>query len=131
MILLDTHAWVWFVGDPSRLSKSARKAVDGALEAGELAVSSMSVWEVAMLVKKGRLKLTLEAGAWVARCEAMPFLKFLPVSNAIAMQSVELPPPLHADPADRIIVATALQHRLALITKDRRLRDYEPVRTIW
>ena len=131
MILLDTHAWVWFVSDPSQLSKAARKAVDGALEAGELAVSSMSVWEVAMLVEKGRLKLSMDAGAWVARSEAMPFLRFLPVTNAIALRSVELPPPLHSDPADGIIVATALQHRLPLVTKDRRLRAYEPVRTIW
>lgn len=131
MTLLDTHAWVWFVGDPSRLSKRARQAVDGALEAGQLAVSSMSVWELAMLVKKGRLKLSMDVGAWVARSEAMPFLTFLPVTNAIALRSMELPPPLHADPADRLIVATALDLRVPLVTKDRRLRDYEPVRTVW
>jgi len=131
MVLLDTHAWVWLVSDPESLSKRARKAVDAALEAGELAVSSISVWEVATLVAKERLRLTMDVGVWVARSEAMPFLRFLPVTNSIALKSVELPPPLHADPADRIIVATALQHRLPLVTKDRRLRDYELVRTIW
>lgn len=131
MILLDTHAWVWWVGAPERLSASATRAVDAAMKAGEVCVSSISVWEVHMLVARGRLILKMDAGEWVSRSEALPFLRFVPVDNRIAERSVHLPPPMHEDPADRIIVATALTLGAELVTRDRRLLAYPPVRTAW
>lgn len=131
MIVLDTHIWVWWIGEPARLSRRAREAIEASLADSSICVSSISCWEVAMLVKKGRLELTVAPEDWIARCEALPFLRFVPVDNHIAARSVALPAPLHEDPADRIIVATALSLGAVLATKDTRLRRYRPVRSVW
>ena len=131
MIVLDTHALIWWLGEPERLSKRARSVVDEAAQEKRLLVSSISAWEAAMLVSKGRLSLRLPFADWLRQAEALPFLSFVPVDNAIAVRSVELPSPLHPDPADRIIVATALQLGARLVTRDQKLRQYEPVRTVW
>ena len=131
MILLDTHVWVWWVSDPSRLSARARRAVDRAAGDEQVYVSCISTWEVALLVARRRLVLTMDVGDWVARSEALPFLHFVPVDNAIALRSASLPGSLHADPADRIIVATALLLGGPLATRDRRLRTYPHVKTVW
>lgn len=131
MIVLDTHAWVWWVAAPDLLSSRAREAVEEARHQGELFVSSFSVWEVTMLVKRGRLRLTSDLSDWLARSEALPFLTFVPVDNHVARRSVELPPPLHADPADRLIVATTLVLGARLVTKDRHLLDYPGVGSVW
>ena len=131
MILLDTHAWVWFVNDPSQLSRPARKAAEAARAAGSTVVSSISSWEVAMLAASGRLKLTIDVRDWIAKCEALPFFNFVPVDNAIFVRSVLLPGPLHADPADRVIIATALMRDIPIVTKDRKIRDYPRIQSIW
>lgn len=107
MIVLDTHAWVWWISAPERLSRRGREAIDGSMGDASVCVSAISCWEVALLVKKGRLELTMDPSDWISRCEALPFLRFVPVDNHIALRSVQLPAPLHEDPADRIIVATA------------------------
>ena len=131
MIVLDTHSWVWWASDADGLSKPARTAIDAAVAEGRGLVSSISVWEVAMLVTRGRLKLTMAVDDWVAQAERIPGLRFVPVNNAIALRSVQLPGRLHDDPADRIIIATALGHGAAVVTKDERIRRYEHVRAIW
>lgn len=131
MILLDTHVWVWWLGDARRLSKAARAAIAGALDGDRLYVSSISAWEVGLLVARGRLKLTMEVGDWIAKAESLPFLAFVPVDNQIALESTRLPPPLHADPADRMIVATALRLGATLVTSDGKLARYPHVRTVW
>ncbi len=130
MIVLDTHAWVWWVAGDSQLSATASREIDHAMGAGRLYVSSISAWEVALLVRRGRLELTMEVGDWIARSEALPFLGFVPVDNRIAQRSVELTG-LHDDPADRIIVATALSLGARLATRDRRLRAFDGVQTVW
>ena len=131
MIVLDTHALLWWVNDPATLSKPAKKAIDTAVKSRSVYVSCISSWEIAMLVERGRLKLTLDVRDWVCRCEALPFLTFVAVSNTIAIESVRLPDFPHADPADRIIAATALSLGAALVTKDDKLRNYPHVKTIW
>jgi PIN domain nuclease of toxin-antitoxin system len=131
MILLDTHAWIWFISNPEYLSKRADKAVKGAVKDKSILISSISAWELALLVKKKRLKLTLEVTDWIAKSESLPFIQFLPVTNSIAVKSVNLPLPLHPDPADRIIIATALSVGAPLVTKDEKLLGYSPVKTIW
>ena len=83
------------------------------------------------MVRKGRLELKEEVRTWIARAEALPFFRFVPVDNAIALLSVELPHPLHPDPADRIIVATALRLQCPLVTKDRQLHEYPDIEVIW
>ena len=90
MLLLDTPVLVRWIGEPDSLSAPARDAIRAALEAGEtLYVSSISVWEIALLVAKERLRLAIEVGEWIARAEAIPFLTFLPVDNQIALRSVD------------------------------------------
>lgn len=84
-----------------------------------------------MLVERGRLRLAVDVRDWLYRCEALPFLTFVPVSNAIAVESVRLPDFPHADPADRIIAATALSLGAALVTKDDKLRSYPHLKTVW
>ncbi len=131
MILLDTHAWVWFVSNPELLSKQARKAVDAAMEEKGIFISCISAWEVALLVAKKRLSLTLEVTDWIAKSERLPFFQFLPVDNSVAVKSVNLPQPLHSDPADRIIIATAITMAAPVVTKDEKLLNYPHVKTIW
>lgn len=131
MILLDTHVWVWWLGIPEQLTVRARERIDAAVEAGRVLVSAISAWEVALLVKKGRLELSMEVEPWLDRCEALPFLEFVPVDPRIAMRSVQLPEPLHDDPADRIIVATALALGTRLVTRDTKLHAYPGIETIW
>jgi PIN domain nuclease of toxin-antitoxin system len=94
-------------------------------------VSCISSWEIALLVERGRLRLALDVRDWLCRCEALPFLTFVTLNNAIAVESVRLPDFPHADPANRIIAATALSLGAALVTKDNKLRNYPHVKTIW
>ncbi len=131
MIVLDTHAWIWFTSKPENLSKKAKKAVEAAVKGKSVLISSISVWEVALLVKKKRLTLSMDVTDWIAKSENLPFIQFIPVSNSIAVKSVNLPQPLHDDPADRIIIATALSTGASIVTKDKKISDYSHVKTIW
>lgn len=77
------------------------------MEGGEAVVSSISVWEIGMLFRKGRIEFAVSTAAWVQDVEKTPGLRFLPVENRIALLSQNLPGELHSDPVDRIIVALA------------------------
>lgn len=132
MIALDTHAWVWWVSDPDRIPPKARRRLERTVESGQsLLISSISVWEVAMLVDRGRLALTLDVKEWIAASERLPCFEFVPVDNAIALRAVLLPGFAHQDPADRIIVATALGAGATLVTGDTRLTAYGRLKTVW
>lgn len=84
-----------------------------------------------MLVEHGRLELTMPLDDWLARSEALQYVTFVPIDNAIALRSVRLGVPFHPDPADRIIVATAQSLGASLVTKDRRIRTSRAVAAIW
>jgi PIN domain nuclease of toxin-antitoxin system len=131
MIILDTHAWIWLVNDPRLLSPSARRAAERAISRNAIYISSISVWEVALLSASGRIKLTMDVHDWIAGSEALPFFNFVPVDNAISLRSVSLPGPLHNDPADRIIIATAIIKGMPVVTKDEKIRKYSKVKSIW
>lgn len=131
MIVLDTHVLVWFVSSPDNLSRSAQKRINEEIKKNEILISSISVWEIFMLIKKERIKLSMHPATWLEKVESLPFIQFVPVDNRIASQSVNLPEPLHNDPADRIIVATALNHGATLITSDRRILRYPHVQSLW
>ncbi|UCC73737.1 MAG: type II toxin-antitoxin system VapC family toxin [Gemmatimonadota bacterium] len=131
MIVLDTHVWVWWVSGVGELSPRAGELIAEAVIDRALHVSCISAWEVAMLVRRGRLVLTMGVEDWVARSEALPFLRFVPVDNRIALGAVRLPEPLHRDPADRIILSTAQTLGATLVTRDERLWDYPHVETAW
>jgi PIN domain nuclease of toxin-antitoxin system len=131
MIALDTHAWVWWVSTPHLLSPQARTLIDRAIVEKKIYISSISVWEVALLVLKGRLTLSLDVGDWIRTCETLPFIQFVPVSNTIALKAVRLPGAAPPDPVDRIIIATSIVLDLVLVTKDKKIRGYAPVKTVW
>jgi len=132
VILVDTHALVWWVSDPKRIPTKARRVLDAAVKAREsVAVSSISIWEIAMLVARKRLEFTIDAESWITAVEALPFFTFIPLDNRIAVRSVELDGFPNRDPADRIIVATALGLGATVVTADSRLRGYKALATIW
>ncbi len=131
MIILDTHVWLWWISNPDNLSEKAAEVIDEAISARGVLISSISSWEVAMLVSKGRLELALEIEDLVMKTEALPFVNFVPVDNRIALKSVSLSRSIHADPADRIIMATSLVNNALLITKDEKILSYSEVRTLW
>jgi len=131
VIVLDTHVWVWWVSGVESLSPKARRLIRAAREQKAVYLSSISVWEVAQLTARGRLRLTMDVVDWVAKSEVLPFVHFIPVDNVIALKSVQLPGTLHQDPADRMIIATALTLGFPLVTRDEKIARYPHVQTIW
>jgi PIN domain nuclease of toxin-antitoxin system len=130
MIVMDTHAWLWWLSGDDDLSPAARDAIGRGLDGGILGVSAISVWEAALLVQKGRLLLAIPIDEIVAHCERLPGFQFLPVTPRIALASVALGLP-HPDPADRLIAATTLAHGATLVTRDDRLRRLSAPPTLW
>jgi PIN domain nuclease of toxin-antitoxin system len=131
VILLDTHALIWWVADPKRIPGKAARAIGAALKKEEmLGVSSITMWEIALLGRLGRLKLSIEVDVWLSKVEALPFLAFFPVDNRISRRAALLDLATH-DPADRIIVATAVEEGALLVTGDEHMHAYGRVRTIW
>ncbi len=131
MIVVDTHALVWWVSGDTALSVSARSAIEQALSDGKLIVSAMTAWEIAMLAKTGRLVLSMDTRQWLDTVAAIEGLRIWPVDMDIALKSVGLPDPFHKDPADRMIVATARALAAPLVTRDEKIRAYPHVRTLW
>ncbi len=128
MIIADTHSWIWWISSPSRLSVRARRALESEPEIG---VSAISCWELAMLVTKRRLGLDRDVLVWIKQSLARPRVNLLPLSPEVAVAAASLVGEFDGDPADRIIAATALRHRAQLVTKDRRMRNYKKLRTVW
>jgi PIN domain nuclease of toxin-antitoxin system len=130
VIVLDTHALVWWLGR-GPLSGTAREAISRHAARRAVYASSISTWEIAMLAAAGRLELTIDVADWITRAEAVDSLHFVPLDNRIALASTRLPAPLHRDPADRIIIATARSLEAPLVTRDARLASYPHVETVW
>lgn len=128
MIVADTHAWVWWVGARKLLSRPALRALDAEESIG---VCAISCWEVAMLVAKGRLELDRDVANWIAQALALPTVQLLELTPEVAVESTRLADWKHEDPADRMIVATALAHHARVVTKDRRISSYAPARALW
>ncbi len=132
MIVLDTHALVWWVADPARIPARTRHRLEQMVEEDQpLYASAISIWEIAMLVERNRLQLRIPVTDWLEAVEAIPWLSFIPVDNRIAARAVLLERFPHRDPADRMIVATTLGLGATLVTADARLRRYRPVPTLW
>jgi len=132
MIVLDTHTLVWWAnGDDAQLSPDARKAIKAHTGEGDIAISSISAWEIAMLVERGRLALSMSVSQWLETIGKIAQIRFIPIDNRIAIASTQLPGEFHKDPADRMIVATSRGLSAPLITADQRIRDYPHVKSIW
>lgn len=124
-IVLDTHVWVWLMNGDDRLNdKAILKTISNAASAGLLRVSAISVWEVAMLVSKERLKLSMPVDEWVEKALAVPGIRLAPIEPLIAIDSTRLPGEFHGDSSDRIIVATTRSFDGVLITADKAIIRY-------
>jgi PIN domain nuclease of toxin-antitoxin system len=132
LIVLDTHVLLWWAsGEHTRLSAAAARAIASEQEGGRILVSSISAWELAMLVERGRVALSIDTEQWLALAANVESLQFVPVDNDIAVKSVNLPGEFHKDPADRIVVATARRFAAPLVTADEKILAYPHLRTIW
>jgi PIN domain nuclease of toxin-antitoxin system len=130
VILLDTHVVVWLAFDQEQISKKARNAIDDARKnADGLAISDITLLELAALASKGRIRLDISLESFLQEVEARFIV--LPISGRACARITGLPASYPKDPADRIIGATALVEGLYLLTSDREIRRSGTVQTIW
>jgi len=130
--VLDTHTLVWWVTGDSQLSTAAGAAIaKEQQDAGQILVSAITPWEIAMLVQKGRMALAMDLDEWLTAVEGLDALQMVPISSRVAVQSVQLPGNFHRDPADRLIVALAREVNAPLITADEKIHAYPHVRWLW
>lgn len=127
MMLLDTHIWVWWVMGDSRLDPAVRAVLDARVP-DPIYLSAFSCWEVVKLDERGRITLPKEVGPWLREATAYPRLVVVPVSTDVVVALAELPPGLHRDPADQMIVATARLLDVPLVTVDHLILRYQPVK---
>ena len=133
MIVLDTHALIWWVNGDSKLSARARKVIESeiTIDGGKILVSAITAWEIAMLVDNNRLVLTMDLNEWLDTVRSIDAVQFVPINNEVAVQAVQLPGDFHPDPADRMITALARHYSASLVTSDDKIRNYRHVKTIW
>ena len=130
MILVDTHIVVWLAFDQDQISRKARPTIDNARKnADGLAISDITLWELATLASKGRIRLDISIESFLQEVESR--FVILPINGRACARAMGLPASYPKDPADRIIGATALVEGLFLLTADREIRRSRAVQTIW
>jgi PIN domain nuclease of toxin-antitoxin system len=129
MIALDTHAWFFWINDS--LDELSAKALESIQSEDTLGVSIISCWEIAMLVAKDRLRLSIDVQSWIDQALKYPGVKLLNLNPEIAVLSTRLPGKFHGDPADRMIVATCMQNNIPLISKDKKIHSWGNINVIW
>jgi PIN domain nuclease of toxin-antitoxin system len=126
--VLDTHAWIWYATDDRRLSRQARTRIG---KADRLGVHPVSSWEIAMLVAHGRLRLRQEVAEWIEAALERPKIELLPFSPRAAVRAAGLGDGFPGDPADRFIVATALEMGAPLISSDQSIEAWGGIQVLW
>jgi PIN domain nuclease of toxin-antitoxin system len=130
MILLDTHTWIWSHSATKLLSDNVKNLIKNT-QTDQRAIASISIWEFAMMVSKGRINVKIDPKRWLDNAVGSSGLQVIELTSEIAVESCNLPGDFHKDPADRIIVATARTHNLTLLTKDKKIIEYQHVKAIW
>ncbi len=128
-LLLDTHVWLWRLLDPKRISTAAEEAISD--PQSELLLSPISTWETLVLARKGRIELKPSPSEWVLDALRRSGPTAAPLSHGIALRSEALDSFASEDPADRFLVATALELELTLVTADGAMHEFEPLNTLW
>jgi PIN domain nuclease of toxin-antitoxin system len=126
VIVVDTHAWIWWAAERHKLSHVALKTLE---EADAVAIASITLWEIAMLAEKKRVSFDRDVLGWLEETIAITRVQVLPLTPRVAVLATSITP--LRDPADRLIAATALAHNAPLITKDDHIRKSDVVETIW
>jgi PIN domain nuclease of toxin-antitoxin system len=129
VIVLDTHIWVWWVHGDDHLPEGYRAVLE-ANEEEVFGVSAISCWEIAKLVEYERLLLPIPVEDWLHQSLSYPNIELLNLTPRIAVESTQLPPPIHRDPADQIIIATARTYNCALMTLDNKIINYPHVQKV-
>lgn len=128
MIILDTHAWIWWITESENLSVQATEAIN---KADIIGIAAISCWELAMLVAKNRIGLSMDVQIWINLALQHPKIQLLALTPEIAVLSTRLPGNFHGDPADRLIVASSLVHKAQLISKDDKIKQWGYLQVIW
>ncbi|MFH1019248.1 MAG: type II toxin-antitoxin system VapC family toxin [Pseudomonadota bacterium] len=123
MLLLDTHVLVWLDEGNPRLGKTALQTINESLTNSQLGVATISFWEVAMLIKKQRLAMQTELADWRFELLQAGLLE-IPLRGTTAIRAGQLPL-FHGDPADRMIVATAMENGATLMTADEKILSWK------
>jgi PIN domain nuclease of toxin-antitoxin system len=119
--LLDTHAWIWWVDRDRRLGTGLINALDRLATDARPLLSDISLWEVAMLVERGRLSFSIPFAEWLEAAAHPRTVRVVAITPSIAAEVAALPASFHRDPADRVIVATSRVLAAPLVTRDRRI----------
>ena len=131
MIVIDTHIQIWWVEESDRLAETQRQAIENERhQSGTIGVSAISCVEIARLAGNRLIELPTDSLTWMHSLLSYPTVRLLPITPEIAVRAYGLPEPFHRDPADRILVATALEYSCPLVTSDGRILDYPHVSTI-
>ncbi|MDB6081759.1 MAG: hypothetical protein JWO53_1031 [Chlamydiia bacterium] len=123
-LVFDTHVFFWYMLGDSTLSSKFRKTVECEKPLTSILISPISIWEIGMLVEKGRIILEMDSLDWIEKALAYPGFQVAPISPQIAVLSTRLPGTLHGDPADRILIATAFENHAVLVTCDEKILQY-------
>jgi PIN domain nuclease of toxin-antitoxin system len=129
VILLDTHVLVWLTSEPVRLSKPASSAIRRANQAGGIAISAITQWELAWLASHGRLQVTETVESYLEEVSSLVAIRAITIK--VAALANQFPADYSSDPCDRLIGATALAEGMVLITKDMKIRNCKQLQTLW
>jgi PIN domain nuclease of toxin-antitoxin system len=127
-ILLDTHVLIWAVEKPEELGKNSKSLLEDG--ENEIFISPISTLEIAQLISSGRIELNQTLNSWLKKALKNLKVETVPFTHETAETAYKLPEPFHKDPADRILVATAILENLSLMTADERIVNYKHASTI-